>query len=263
MARTLLSVEDVSFRRGDTRVLHGISWRVPAGEHWAVLGPNGSGKTTLVMIATGYVPSSGGRVFLVDGYISEVVLPAVREKVGLVSAALTDVMLRHRGRTTGLEAVLSGHYASLGLYRRPTAAELAKARDIIRRFGIEHLADARFSLMSTGQRQRCLVARCYMAESELVILDEPCAGLDIGAREELLSGLERACQEQPDVPQVLVTHHVEEIVPSITHVLLLRDGRTVAQGPKDDVLNEANLEVTFGLPLEVICNNGRFWALPR
>ncbi|MHC4592389.1 MAG: ABC transporter ATP-binding protein [Planctomycetota bacterium] len=263
MGRTLLSVEDVSFRRGDTRVLHGISWRVSAGEHWAVLGPNGSGKTTLAMIATGYVPSSGGRVFLVDGYISDVVLPAVREKVGLVSAALTDVMLRHRGRTTGLEAVLSGQYASLGLYRRPTAAELAKARRIIRRFGIEHLADAPFSLMSTGQRQRCLVARCYMAESELVILDEPCAGLDTGAREGLLSGLEQACQKRPDVPQVLVTHHVEEIVPSITHVLLLRDGRTVAQGPKDDVLNEANLEATFGLPLEVIRNNGRFWALPR
>ncbi|MHC4789750.1 MAG: ATP-binding cassette domain-containing protein, partial [Planctomycetota bacterium] len=146
----------------------------------------------------------------------------MRERVGLVSAALTDVMVQHRARTTGLETVLSGRFASLGLYRRPTRRELAKARRIIRRFGLAHLAEARFNLMSTGQRQMCLVARCYMAESDLVVLDEPCAGLDLAAREALLSGLERACRGRPEVPNVLVTHHVEEIVPSISHVLLLR-----------------------------------------
>ncbi len=263
LTTTVISLEGVSFRRGDARVLHDIDWCVRAGEQWAVLGPNGAGKTTLVMIATGYVPSSAGRVYLLEGYISRIVLPRVRERVGLVSGALTDAMLKHRGSTTGLEVVLSGRYASLGYYQRPTPDELRRARAIIEQLDIGHLAEKTFGLMSTGQRQICLIARCHMAHSEVVILDEPCAGLDIATREGLLAGLERACRDEPDVPQVLVTHHPEEIMPGVTHVLLLREGRVVAQGPKAGVLTEENLTATFGLPVEVIQKDARVWVVPR
>jgi iron complex transport system ATP-binding protein len=263
LSRPILALEDIAFWRAETRVLDGISWTVREGEHWAMLGPNGSGKTTAIMIATGYVPSSRGRVFLVDGYISEIVLPRARLKVGLVSAALTDTMLRHRERTKGLEAVLSGKYASLGLYSRPTADELARARALMDRLGIAHLADRKFSIMSTGQRQLCLIARSYMADAELIILDEPCAGLDIARRERLLAGIGQACAENPHVPHVLVTHHPEEIVPAITHVLLISAGRVVACGPKDEVLTEENLERTFGLPLRLVRERGRLWMIPR
>ena len=263
MPDIVLSLEDISFRREDAHALRGVTWRVRAGEHWAVLGPNGSGKTTLMMIAAGYLPSSGGRTYLVDGYISEIVLPQVREKVGIVSAALSEAMVRNFGATTGLRVVLSGRYGSLGLYRRPTEEDLAEAHRVMERFDIAALADAQFDTMSTGQRQVCLIARSEMAQSALVILDEPCAGLDLARREHLLAALDEGCRLRPGVPQVLVTHHPQEIIPAITHVLLLREGRAVAQGEKEEVLTEANLEATFGLPLRVIREHGRVWVIPR
>lgn len=263
MDGTVLSLEEIAFRRADTEVLHGVSWRVRTGQHWAVLGPNGSGKTTLMMIAAGYLPSSGGRTFLLDGYISEIVLPAARQKVGFVSAALSEAMVRNFGATTGLRVVLSGRYGSLGLYCRPEPEDLEDAARVMGRFGIRELADAQFGTMSTGQRQMCLIARSQMAKSALVILDEPCAGLDLARREHLLGALDEGCRLRPHVPQVLVTHHPQEIVPAITHVLLLREGQALAQGQKDEVLTQENLEATFALPLRVIHQGERVWVIPR
>jgi iron complex transport system ATP-binding protein len=172
-------------------------------------------------------------------------------------------MLTGRAKTTGREVVLSGRHASLGLYSRPSADELEQAEAIMDRLAIGDLRDKPYGLMSTGQRQLCLVGRCYMAHSELIILDEPCAGLDLAVRERLLAAVERACRERPDVPHVLVTHHPEEIVPAVSHVLLLHEGRIVASGPKEDVLTERNLEATFGLPLRVVHDAGRIWIIPR
>ncbi len=263
MLETVLSLEDIAFRREEAFALRGVTWRVREGEHWAVLGPNGSGKTTLMMIAAGYLPSSGGRTYLVDGYISEIVLPEVRERVGIVSAALSEVMVRNFGATTGLRVVLSGRYGSLGLYRRPEPEVLAEARRVMERFDITRLADARFGTMSTGQRQVCLIARAEMARSALVILDEPCAGLDLARREHLLAAIDEGCRLRPRVPVILVTHHPQEIVPAVTHVLLLREGRAVAQGQKDAVLTEPNLERTFDLPLRIIREHERVWVIPR
>jgi iron complex transport system ATP-binding protein len=259
----VVSLEGVTFRRGEAVALEGVDWTVRHGEHWAVLGPNGSGKTTLIMVATGYLPSSSGRTYLIDGYISQIVLPQTRLKVGLVSAALSDRMLTGRAKTTGLEVVLSGRHGSLGLYSRPTGDDLDQAGGIMDRLGIAELRDKSYGLMSTGQRQLCLVGRCYMAHSELIILDEPCAGLDLAVRERLLAAVERACRERPDVPHVLVTHHPEEIVPAVSHVLLLHEGRVVASGRKREVLTERNLEATFGLPLRVVHDGRRIWIIPQ
>ncbi len=262
MSDVRLQMEAVAFRRGEATVLQGIDWRVRQGEHWAVLGPNGSGKTTLMLAASGYVPTSGGRVFLLEGYMSDIALPRVRRRVGIASAALHDHMLRHRRRSTGLEVVLSGRDGSLGLFRRPTAEEVDRAEELLDQFGARALRDMRFDLMSTGQRQRCLVARCYMAQSDLVILDEPCAGLDIAAREKLLQALRSACCRFRDTPHVLVTHHPSEIVPEITHVLMLRGGRVLVQAPRDEALTEENLRAAFGTPLHVVRDDGRVWVLP-
>lgn len=258
-----LQLDSIHYRRAERHILKGIDWRVREGEHWAVVGPNGCGKTSLMMVATGYEPSSAGEVYLVSGYIREITLPAVRREVGFVSSQLTEVMAQHRRAATGLETVLSGRYASLGIYERPTPAALAEARRTLRRLGAAHLEDVPFGKMSTGQRQICLIGRCFMARSKLMILDEPCAGLDLATREVVLRALSAACARRPNRPVVLITHHPEEIMPAITHVLLMRDGRAIAQGPKDAVLTHASLEAAYGLPLRVVRQDGRVWIVPR
>ena len=176
MCSLRLSMEGIEYRRGEAHILKGISWRVAAGEHWSVLGPNGSGKTSLMMIATGYEPASRGDVFLIEGDIGQIVLPDVRKKIGFVSSQLTDIMVQHRPRVTGLETALSGRHASLGLYEKPSARAVRDARRALAELGASHLAEVPFSKMSTGQRQICLIARCCMTRSRLVILDEPAPG---------------------------------------------------------------------------------------
>jgi len=258
-----LSMEGIEYRRADAQILKGISWRVASGEHWSVLGPNGSGKTTLMMIATGYEPASRGDVFLIEGEIGEIVLPDVRKKIGFVSSQLTDIMVQHRPRVTGLETALSGRHASLGLYEKPSARAVRDAKRILAELGASHLAEVPFSKMSTGQRQICLIARCYMTRSRLVILDEPCAGLDLATREIVLRTLAEEIRRHPGTPQILVTHHPEEIVPGITHVLLLRAGQVIAQGERDHVLRKRNLERAYNVPLRVVHQDGRVWIVPR
>jgi iron complex transport system ATP-binding protein len=255
-------MQNIHFRRGEAHILRGVDWEVRTGQHWAVLGPNGSGKTTLMMIATGYLPSSRGRVYLVEGHISEIVLPQVRKRVGVVSNALSDAMLERHGRTKGLKVALSGRQASLGLYQKPTPDEIADARAALDALGALHLADKPYRTMSTGERQVCMVARCHMARADLVILDEPCVGLDVAAREAVLGVLKRACRRPQAPPHILVTHHTEEVVPGITHVLLLGRGRPLACGRREDVLRQALLSEAFGLPLRVENDAGRTWVRP-
>lgn len=258
-----LRLEGVCFWRGDVRVLHNVNWTVRAGEHWAVLGPNGSGKTSLMMIATGYEHSSLGEVFLLDGYIGDIVLPEVRLKIGFASAQLTEVLIQNQSRVTGLEIALSGRYASIGLFQRPSRNALREARRALASLNASHLEDAPFVKMSTGQRQICFIARCLMARSKLTILDEPCAGLDLATRELVLRTVGNACRRNPNNPQVLITHHPEEIVPEITHVLLLGGGEVVAQGLRRRVLTRPNLEAAYGVPLRLIRQNDRIWIVPR
>jgi iron complex transport system ATP-binding protein len=215
-----------------------------------------------MMIATGYLPSSRGRVYLIQGHISEIVLPEVRKRIGIVSNALSDAMLTRHDRTTGLRMALSGRQASLGLYERPTQQDLADAHSTLSGLGAGHLADKPYRTMSTGERQICMVARCQMARADLVILDEPCVGLDVAAREAVLAALERACARPDAPPHVLVTHHAEEVVPGMGHVLLLRGGRAVACGPREDVLRTDHLSEAFGLSLQVENDAGRTWVRP-
>ena len=262
MSSPLLAMEDVHLRRGDATIVAGVNWQVKPHEHWALLGPNGSGKTSLIMMAVGYVPASRGRIHLIEDYISRIVLRDVRRRVGVVSSALSDAMLTRHARTSGLEVAASGRFASLGLYERPSAEDLARAEGFLTRLGGARLLALPFCTMSTGERQICLIARCYVADSDLVILDEPCAGLDIPARETVLGALQSACANPDSPAHILITHHPSEIVPGITHVLLMSGGRVAAQGVRGSVLTEGNLSAAYGLPLTVEHAGGRVWVRP-
>lgn len=262
MNKPRLALEGIGFWRGNVRILEDVNWTVRPGEHWAVLGPNGSGKTSLMMIATGYEHSSSGDVFLIDGYIGDIVLPDVRLKIGFASAQLTEVLIQSGSRITGLEIALSGRYASLGMFQRPSAAALRDARRTLASLNAGHLEDAPFVKMSTGQRQICFIARCCMARSKLRILDEPCAGLDLATRELVLRTIAQTCRSRPRDPLILITHHPEEIIPEITHVMLMGGGRVIAQGPRKVVLTRRNLEFAYGIPLRLVRQGERTWIVP-
>lgn len=257
-----MRMEGIHYWRGEDHILSGIDWEVKEGENWAVLGSNGSGKTTLMRIATGYIGSSQGRVFLLEGWISEIILPKVRQRVGFVSSAIADHLLRWWTHTPGVEVVASGKKAVIGAFKGASVSEKERAAGLLEQLGFPQLAQRPFGLMSSGERQICLIARAQNSARGLTILDEPCAGLDLAAREKTLQALQRACAAGEPQAHVLITHHPEEIVPNITHVLLLRRGKVVAKGEKHAVLTESNLSETYGLPLRIIMDQGRLWVIP-
>jgi iron complex transport system ATP-binding protein len=255
-----LILEDVRLWRGDTTILQGINWHVKSGEHWAVLGTNGAGKTSLIMAISGYLPFGGGKIFLIDGWIGRINLPEQRKKIGIVSQSLSDHIAKNVPQITGIELVLSGLFGSLRLVDEVTEEERQRALKILTTLGHGESAMKPFSLLSTGQRQACMLGRSKMARNELVLLDEPCAGLDLGARERFLSSLEAMIRSADSPTTIFITHHPEEIVSGISHVLLMRDGVVVAAGPKAEVMTSALLSQAFDLPLRVTADNGRYWV---
>jgi iron complex transport system ATP-binding protein len=255
-----LILKDVQLWRGDTIVLQDINWHVQPAEHWAILGANGSGKTSLIMAISGYLPFSRGKIFLIDGWIGKINLPEQRKRIGIVSQSLTDYIAKNIPQITALELILSGLFGSLRLVDEVTEEQRQRARQILAELGHVELAMKPLSLLSTGERQTCMLGRSKMARSELVLLDEPCAGLDLGARERFLASVEAMIDSAHAPTLVFVTHHPEEIVSGISHVLLMRDGAVVAAGPKAEVMTSTLLSQTFDFPLRVMADNGRYWV---
>lgn len=256
-----LILKDIALWREDKTILSDINLEVRKGEHWAILGPNGSGKTMMMMVAVGYQPASRGKVFLVEGWISEIVVPEVRKRIGVVTDRLTQHMLKYYPKVTGLQLVLSGLYGQMGLLRSVKADEREKAMEILSQMDGQSLADMPFFKMSTGKKQICMIGRSRIAENDLLILDEPCVGLDIPSRENLLKHID-ATTKLPDGPSVmLITHHIEEIVDGITHVLLIKDGKIFASGPKEEIINNKSISELFSTSLKVEQANRRFWAI--
>lgn len=255
----VIHIENVDVWFEAKPVLQNVSWRVARGEHWAVLGPNGSGKTTLLNLINGYVWPYGGRgaVTVLGQRLGSCNLLELRRQIGWVSPVLHDRMFRD---LPGLDIVLSGRFAALGLwgFRHAVTGELRdRAQAILDSFGSGHLANRIYSTLSRGEQQQILLARVLMADPQLLLLDEPCAGLDFVAREQLLNAVGRM-MEQAGAPTVIyVTHHTEEILPQIDRVLLLSQGRAVAQGDKADVLAASVLQDAFGVSLEVNWLRGR------
>ncbi len=256
----ILELEEVGLVLDGVRVLDSVDWSVRRGEHWAVLGANGSGKTTLLRIVAGYQWPTRGGVTLLGYRFGQVDLRRLRRRIGWVSPSLAAEL---RPFDPALDVVVSGRFASLNLFfDHPTEGERSEAHELLDTLGVAYLAERPFGVLSQGERQRVLLARSLMAEPEVLILDETTAGLDLAAREDLLEALQ-VLTEAADGPSIFfVTHHLEEIVPGITHVLLLSGGRVVAAGPKEAVLGEEALSEAMGVPLEVHARHGRHWAIP-
>ena len=251
-----LNFDRVDVVRGATPVLRGVSWRAARGERWAVLGPNGSGKTTLLQLASGYLHPTRGTVAVLGHQLGHVDVRRLRQRIGIVSAAIAKMLVPS---VTAVDVVMSARHAALEpWWHTYAAADRSRAEDLLARAGFAAVADRPFGVLSEGERQQVLLARTLMAEPDLLLLDEPAAGLDIAGRERLVSRLAQLAADPASPPMVLVTHHVEEIPAHFSHLLLLREGAVVAAGPIDEVLTSANVSTTFGLGLDVEGARGRW-----
>jgi iron complex transport system ATP-binding protein len=255
--KTLLQLTGLRITRGATAILRGVDWRLRAGEHWVLLGPNGCGKTSLLRAITGYLPPTAGELVLWGRTYGRADWRDLRRRVGLVASALSASI---PAAEPAIETVVSGRYAQLDLWAEPTRADLAAARRWLRFVGAGPLADREWQFLSQGERQRILIARALMARPRLLILDEPCTGLDPLAREEFLRFIDSVARHRTGPALILVTHHVEEITPAFTHALLLRDGAVFASGPQRAVLTARTLGAVFGARVALRRAGGRYRA---
>ena len=253
----VLEFASVSVVRGDNTLLDDITWEVEEGQRWVILGPNGAGKTTLLQLAAGRIHPTTGVAGILGEVLGAVDVFELRPRIGLSSAAMAerlppDELVR--------DVVVTASYGVVGRWRESyDALDHDRAADLLKALGVSHLGDRTFGTLSEGERKRVQIARALMTDPELMLLDEPAAGLDLGGREDLVARLAALAADIEAPALVLVTHHVEEIPPSFTDVLLMREGRIVAAGPVELVLTAANLSETFGLPL-VVERHGNRWS---
>jgi len=253
----VLDLQDVSIRRGTKTILDTVSWQVREGERWVVLGRNGAGKTTLLQIAAGRMHPSSGTADLLGRRMGRVDVFELRPRIGLASSALAE---RIPVSETVRDVVLTAAYGVTGRWRESYEdLDQSRAADLMAAFDVTALADRFFGTLSEGERKRTQIARALMTDPELLLLDEPAAGLDLGGREELVAALAELAGDRRSPVLVLVTHHVEEIPPGFTHALLLRDGRVHSAGPIADVLTADNLSGAFDLEL-VVERSGDRWS---
>ncbi|MFD4294376.1 ABC transporter ATP-binding protein [Rhodococcus sp. NPDC058505] len=254
----LIDFDDVLIRRGGVTLVGPVTWKVELDERWVVLGPNGAGKTSLLRIAAGEVYPTSGHANLLGETLGRVDVNELKPRIGLSSSALAN---RVPADELVKDLVVSAGYAVLGRWReRYEEMDTDRAVEILESIGAEHLADRTYGTLSEGERKRVLIARALMTDPELLLLDEPAAGLDLGGREELVARLGDLAAD-PDAPAtVLITHHVEEIPPGFTHALLLKEGEVVAQGLIDDVITAENLTAAFSQSIALDRVDGRFFA---
>ncbi|MCV2488804.1 ABC transporter ATP-binding protein [Geodermatophilus sp. YIM 151500] len=254
----VVEMHGVDVVRGQNHLLRGVDWTVEADDRWVVLGPNGAGKTTLLQLAAAQMHPTRGEVQLLGETLGAVDVFELRPRIGLTSTALAQRLAP--SERTG-DIVVSAGYAVVGRWReRYDVHDLTRAGMLMEQWGVAAFANRPFGTLSEGERKRAQIARALMPDPELLLLDEPGAGLDLGGREDLVSRLTDLARYLYAPAQVLVTHHVEEIPPGYTHALLLREGAVVASGPLDDVLTGEALSEAFGLPLTLDRQDDRFTA---
>jgi iron complex transport system ATP-binding protein len=258
VTQILVLLEGVTALERDAVLLRDVTWTIRAGEHWVVLGPNGAGKTTLLELLAGYRLPSRGRAALLGSQLGRVDIRELRSRIGYCSGAL---QARIRPDLRVLDFVVSTVHGQLLPWRKPyTDTDWARARDRLEQVGARALADRVIRTLSEGEQQRVQIARALMGDPELLLLDEPVSGLDLGAREALVELLGQVCVTGVVGATCLVTHHVEDIPPTSTHALLLRDGRVLGRGSIDEVLTAGALSRCFGVDLRLDRRDGRFWA---
>ncbi len=261
MKGPLLELANVSYRLNGRKILDDVTWTVHAGENWAILGPNGAGKTTLLKIVCGYLWPNAGGVVRRNGQ-ADADLGELRRRMGWVTSVLVSDIPR---REPVIDTVLSGKYAQLGFWTlpgdEPDAHDVRAAQGHLAGLECGDLAKRYFGTLSQGEQQKVLICRALMAEPYLLILDEPCAGLDPGSRETFLAALESLARK-PDCPGlVYVTHHPEEILPVFNRSLILKDGRAVAYGTTEDTLTAEMMMGLYGTSFQLLRKNGRYWPV--
>ena len=254
----VLELRDVSVRRGERTILGPLTFAIRPGERWVVLGPNGAGKSTLLQIlATRYFPSTGS-VHVLDKEMGKVDLAELRTRIGICGALISedipdDEVVR--------DVVLTAAYAILGRWNE--AYDLwdeSRAVALLTTFGVRDLADRTYGTLSEGERKRVQISRALMADPELLLLDEPAAGLDLGGREDLLKRFSIFASDPLAPASILVTHHIEEIPAGTTHALILKAGGIAVSGPIGDVITSEHISAIFGLPITVVREGNRFYA---
>lgn len=257
MADDVLNLDDVTFRRGETKILHGIDLNIEAGEHWVLIGPNGAGKSTILSFASAQVFPTSGTVDILGQRMGRVELQALRRHIGHVNP-------RHplRSNLSVREIVLTGLTGTIERPFRwePAPDEIAKADDLIAEVGLTSRADAGWKILSQGERGRALVARALVADPQLLLFDEPTTGLDVAAREQLLETIDSLSVTSPQLTTLLVTHHLEEIPESTSHAMLISHGRLTAAGEIAEVLTTDQVSATFEHPIDVGFADGRWSA---
>ncbi|KRA28196.1 MULTISPECIES: ABC transporter ATP-binding protein [unclassified Nocardioides] len=254
----VLELAEVSVRRGQATLLDRVSWVVRDGERWVILGANGAGKTTLMQVAAAQMYPTSGALGILGELVGTIDVFELRPRIGVSSAAIAERI--PRGETVR-DVVISASYAVLGRWREEyDDIDHSRADALLREVGVTHLADRTFGTLSEGERKRVQIARALMTDPELLLLDEPAAGLDLGGREDLVSTLSVLAYDPSSPATVLVSHHVEEIPPGFTHVLMLRNGAVVAEGPLGSTLTPEALSATFGMPLTLEEHDGRYAA---
>ncbi|KRE54481.1 molybdenum ABC transporter ATP-binding protein [Paenibacillus sp. Soil522] len=252
----MIDIHNVSWNRNHKLILQNMNWTVKEGEHWCLLGLNGSGKTTLLNMINGYIWPTEGSMSVLGKTFGEYDLRELRKSIGWVSTSLQQKLY---GSETALKIVLSGKFATIGLYDQTDTKDLGRAEALMKLLGCTALMERTYDTLSQGERQRVLIARALMASPKLLILDEPCTGLDVFAREQLLQMIGTVAAEENAPTIIYVTHHVEEILPCFTKTLLIKEGQVFAANHTSDVLTSALMSDFFEVPVELLRRDGRNW----
>lgn len=258
---SVIDLDGVTVKKGAATLLSDIRWQVAASDRWVVIGPNGAGKTTLVQVCSAQLHPTSGRVNLLGEAIGSIDVFELRPRIGWTSAAVAERI--PRSETVG-DVVISAAYGVVGRWRESyDAIDHQRAHALLHEVGAGHLMDRTFGTLSEGERKRVQIARSLMTDPELLILDEPNAGLDLGGREDLVMTLSALAGDSFAPAMILVSHHVEEIPPDFTHILMLRGGKVMAAGPLSETMTEENLAKTFGMPFVLRKEAGRYSARRR
>lgn len=257
----ILAFEQVQFVRQQNALLQDINWRIEAGEDWAVLGLNGAGKSLMLNMISGNLWPSSGKLTVLGEVFGETSIPDLTKRIGWVSQSLQERI--HREEQAEY-IVLSGKFASIGIYQNYSEADMTEAKQLLVSLGAKKLIGKVYQVLSQGEKQIVLIARALMAKPELLILDEPCNGLDLFAREDLLSRIKKM-KQTADAPSLLyVTHHTEEILPLLNHVLMIRDGKIFKQGKRAELLNETVLNDFYQRPIAIHeMKDDRMMVIPK
>ena len=257
----ILELSSISVQRGDRIILGPLDWQVLEGQRWVVLGPNGAGKTTLLQICSSLIHPTTGSITILGQTLGKVDVFELRTRIGLTSSALVDQLPSDE---IVMDVVLTAAYAMFGRWQEKYDLwDESRAMALLTALGVRELGNRNYGTLSDGEKKRVQIASALMADPELLLLDEPASALDLGGREDLLKRIETFSNDPLAPATVIVTHHIEEIPSGTTHALLLRDGKTVAQGQIQSVINDENLSIAYGLPISVQSEHGRYFARAR